>query len=69
MAKKNRIKLPKTFAGYKLTKSTRRKLDWAVRLLDSPEVKALVASGVGAVVTHFAERREKSKKRLAKAAK
>lgn len=62
MAKKKRIKLPKKFAGYKLSKATRRNLSWAMRLFDSPEAKTLVASGVGAVVTHFAERRAKPKR-------
>lgn len=69
MAKKNPIKLPKKVAGYKLSKSTRRSLGWAVRLLDRPEVKTLIASGVGAAITHFSERRERSRRKLAKAAK
>ena len=69
MAKKNQMKLPKTIAGYKLSKGTRKNVSWAVRLLDSPEAKALLASGFAALVTRVADRREKSKRKLAKGAR
>lgn len=63
MAKKNKIKLPKKIAGYKVSKDMRRNLTSLVRMLDSPDAKALIASGAGMFLTHLAERRALGKHR------
>jgi hypothetical protein len=48
MAKTKKVKLPKRIAGVKVPKELRKNGGWLLGMLDTPQGKALVASGLAA---------------------
>jgi hypothetical protein len=62
MAKQQRVKIPKTVAGVKLKKKTRKGLGSALGLLSHPESRELLGLAAGSVIGYLAKRREKKTK-------
>lgn len=69
MGKKNKAKIPKKIAGFKLSKGSRKDLRKLLRMIEEPQARALALSALGVLAAYLGERLAEGKGPLSKVAR